>query len=53
MDDLLSHLIVGEVLTRRGEIGPLARPWTPTGRRTKPLRSNPPAASAGAPRKED
>ena len=53
MGDFLSHLIVGEVLARRGEIGPLARFWTPAGRRTGSMRPNSTAASAATPRKKD
>lgn len=33
----LTLLILGEVLTKRGEIGPLARVWRPVGRRKEGL----------------
>ncbi|MCP4674242.1 MAG: hypothetical protein GY854_01725 [Deltaproteobacteria bacterium] len=34
-------LILGEVLTRRGEQGPLARPWAAAGPKRKPPRKKP------------
>jgi hypothetical protein len=40
-EELVSLLIIGEILTRRGETGPLARLWRPALRpcrqRTEPL----------------
>ncbi len=40
-EELVSLLIIGEILTRRGELGPLARLWRPAPR--PPARRRDPA----------
>ena len=47
LDTLLRSLIAGEVLTKRGEPGPLARIWRVKGRRSGPEKCSAGNSSAG------